>query len=175
MLLGRLIAGVCVLLLGRRLFWLFVGAVGFVLGMDIAALLFRGMPQSEVLLIALVGGLVGAVLAAALEELMIGVAGFMAGAYLAGQILVMLVQYPGRNIWLAMLAGGIVGMLLLLALFDWALIVLSSVIGAGFIIQALPETSGLTYIVFLVLVIIGMTVQARLKDREHLPRPIQSR
>ena len=172
MILGRLIAGVCVLFLGRRLFWLFVGAVGFVLGMDAAALLLRGMPHAEVLLIALVGGLVGALLAVALEELMIGIAGFMTGAYLAAQILVAVMPYPGRNIWLAMLAGGIVGMLLLLALFDWALITLSSVMGAGFIVQALPGTGGLTSLVFLALVITGMTVQARLKDRENLPRPI---
>ena len=172
MMLGRLIAGVCILFLGRRFFWLFVGVVGFVLGMDVSAALFRGMPHTEVLLIALVGGLVGAVLAAALEELMIGVAGFMAGAYIAAQILVLFMPYAGRNIWLAMLAGGIVGMLLLLALFDWTLIVLSSVIGAGFIVQALPDASRFTLMVFLGLAIVGVAVQARLKDREHLPRPV---
>ena len=173
MILGRLIAGVCVLFLGRRLFWLFVGAVGFVLGMDVAALLLHGMPHAEVLLIALLGGLVGAVLALALEELMVGIAGFVAGAYIAAQILMALIPYPGRNIWLAMLAGGLVGMLLLVALFDWALIVLSSVIGAGFIIQTLPDTGGLIYIVYLALAITGMTVQARLKDRENLPRALR--
>ncbi len=173
MILGRLIAGVCILFLGRRLFWLFVGAVGFVLGLDVAAALFHGMPPAEVLLIALLGGLVGAVLAVALEELMIGVAGFVAGAYLGAQIMTALVPYAGRNIWLAMLAGGIVGTLLLVALFDWALIALSSVIGAGFIIQAVPAANGMISVVFIVLVIIGMMVQARLKDRENLPRPIR--
>jgi hypothetical protein len=173
MLLGRLIAGVCILLLGRRLFWLFVGAVGFVLGMDLAASLLHGMPQWERLLIALVGGLVGAGLAAALEELMIGIAGFVGGAYIAAQILVILMPYPGRNIWLAMLGGGILGTLLLQALFDWALIVLSSVIGAGFIVQAVPAGGRATYVIFLALVLIGMVVQARLKDREHLPRPLK--
>jgi hypothetical protein len=173
MILGRLIAGVCALLLGRRLFWLFVGAVGFVLGMDLTAMLFRGLPPLAVVLIALAGGMVGAVLAAALEELMIGIAGFVGGAYVAGQILIALMPFPGRNIWLAMLVGGIVGTLLLAALFDWALIVLSSVIGAGFIIQAVPRAGGSTHVVFLVLVIIGVVVQARWKDRANLPRAIR--
>jgi hypothetical protein len=172
-LLGRLIAGTCALLLGRRLFWLFVGAVGFVLGMDGAAMLVRGMPPAQVLLIAVVGGVVGAVLAVAIEELMIGVAGFAAGAYIGGQVLMMLMPYPGRNIWLAMLVGGLVGMLLLLALFDWALIVLSSVVGAGFIVQALPATGSVTALIFVVLVIVGISVQARLKDRERFQRPVR--
>jgi len=171
--LGRLIAGVCVLLLGRRLFWLFVAAVGFVLGMDVAASVFAGMAHSTVLLIALAGGLVGGVLALALEELMIGIAGFIAGGYVGAQILVALMPYPGRNIWLAMLVGGIVGTLLLVALFDWALIVLSSLIGAGFILQALPGATGFSQIVFIALVIVGVMVQARLKDRENLPQPIR--
>jgi hypothetical protein len=173
MILGRLIAGICALLLGRRLFWLFVGAMGFVLGMDVAATLFRGMPPFEVLLIALVGGMVGAVLASAIEELMIGIAGFVGGAYVAGQILIALMPYPGRNLWLALLVGGIVGTLLLSALFDWALIVLSSLIGAGFIMQTIPRTGGSTHVGFLVLVVVGIVVQARLKNRENLPRPLR--
>jgi Domain of unknown function (DUF4203) len=169
MIIARLLAGVCVLLLGRRLFWLFVGAVGFVLGMDVAALLFRGMPHSEVLLIALVGGMVGALLALALEELMIGIAGFAAGAYVAAQILITVMPYPGRNIWIVMLIGGIAGTWLFVGLFDWALIALSSVIGAGFIIQALPATTQVSYIAFSALVVAGVMVQARLMDREKLP------
>jgi len=173
MIVARLIAGVCILFLGRRLFWLFVGVVGFVLGMDIAAFVFHGLAPAEVLLIALAGGLVGAFLAAALEELMIGIAGFATGAYIGAQVLMLLMPYPGRNIWLAMLAGGILGLLLLLALFDWALIALSSIIGAGFIVQTVPPGSGLTYVAFVVLVIVGMTVQARIKDRENLPPPIR--
>ena len=135
-------------------------------------MVFRGMPQSEVLIIALVGGLVGAVLALALEEMMIGIAGFMAGAFLAVQILMMLMPYPGRNIWLAMLVGGIVGAMLFVALFDWAVIALSSLLGASFMVQAVPGPGGFTQVVFIGLVIVGMMVQARLKDRQHLPAPM---
>jgi len=177
MVLGQVIGGLCILLFGRRLFWLFVGGVGFVLGMDLAALLLRDMPHSEVLLIALVGGLVGAVLALAVEELMIGDAGFMAGAYIAGQILIVVMPYPGRNIWVAMLVGGIVGVLLLVALFDWALIVLSSLVGAGLVTQALALSGGIPNIPlpfpFIALTIAGIMVQARLKDREHIPAAIR--
>src|SRR5438105_1747368 len=115
MVLGRLIAGVCMLFLGRRLFWLFVGAVGFVLGMEVVAFVFHDMPHSEVLLIALVGGLVGAVLALALQELMVGIAGFMAGAYIGEQVLLAMMPHPGQNIWLAILVGGIFGALLLVS------------------------------------------------------------
>ena len=172
MILARLLAGVCALLLGRRLFWLFVGAAGFVLGMDLAAMLFHDMPRSTVLLIALAGGLVGAVLASALKELMVGIAGFAGGAYLATQLLVVFMPRPGQNIWPAMLVGGILGAICLVGLFDWALIVLSSLVGAGFIVQAFPGRSAMTSVVFLALVVVGVAVQTRFKDRENLPRPM---
>src|SRR5512140_887552 len=168
MIIARLLAGICVLFLGRRLFWLFVGAVGFVLGLDVAAQLFRGMPHTEVLIIALVGGMVGAVLALALEELMVGIAGFAAGAYIAAQILITAMPYPGRTVWIAMLVGGIVGAWLFVGLFDWALIALSSLIGAAFIVQAVPAATHVNYIVFAALVVAGVLVQARLLDREKL-------
>jgi hypothetical protein len=55
--------------------------------------------------------------------------------------------------------GGIVGALLLLALFDWVLILLSSVEGAVLIGKAvvLPQTGRV--IVFCVLVFVGLIVQ----------------
>jgi hypothetical protein len=55
--------------------------------------------------------------------------------------------------------GGLIGALLLLTLFDWALIVVSSLIGAHLIQDAIVlPPSGLT-IVFLGLAVIGILVQ----------------
>src|SRR5713101_4691010 len=136
MLLAKLLAGVCSLFLGRRLFWLFVGVVGFAAGVEIAAEMFKGTPEIVVLGLALLLGVAGAALAMALEKLMIGVVGFVAGSYLGIAVLTALTPYPGRNIWLAVLVGGFVGAMLLVSLFDWALIVLSSLVGAGLILDA---------------------------------------
>ena len=58
-----LLVGIAVLLLGRKLFWLFVGAVGFVIGLGLAFQLLVEQPEWLILIAALVIGLAGAVLA----------------------------------------------------------------------------------------------------------------
>jgi hypothetical protein len=68
------LVGVAVLLLGRRLFWLFVGAIGFVFGAQIAAQ-FTHQPASSpvVLLVAIAFGIIGALLAIMLQKIAIGI------------------------------------------------------------------------------------------------------
>ncbi len=172
MTLARLVAGVCALLFGRRLFWLFVGAVGFAFGMDLATRLFAGAPTLVVLTAAVLCGLAGAVLARAAQELMIGIVGFAAGGYLGTQLLLAMMPYPGRNVWFALLGGGIVGVVLLNAVFDWALILLSSLVGAAFIIEGSGAGGRATPLTYALLTIIGIVIQATSKQRWPFgPRP----
>jgi hypothetical protein len=56
--------------------------------------------------------------------------------------------------------GGIVGAILLLVLFDWALIVVSSLIGAHLIQSAIVLPASGSTIVFIGLVVLGILVQA---------------
>ena len=74
-----MIVGVAILLFGRKLFWLFVAALGFAVGLEIAAYFMREPPVWMTLLIALGLGLLGALLAIMLQKLAIAVAGFIAG------------------------------------------------------------------------------------------------
>lgn len=163
MVLARLLAGLCALLLGRQLFWLFVAAVGFAVGMEVGARIFAGSPPLVVLTVSVIAGAAGAVLARAAEELMIAVIGFVAGSYLGTMLLVTLTPYPGRTIWFALFGGGVVGAVLLRAVFNWALIVLSSLVGAGIILRGLDvQFSPLAY---LGLTAIGILVQASASRR----------
>ncbi|HVQ21300.1 MAG TPA: hypothetical protein VMS23_09670, partial [Terrimicrobiaceae bacterium] len=50
--LAQILAGSALLLFGRRLFWLFVGVVGFIGGMRLGTEAFQGKPELVVLLIA---------------------------------------------------------------------------------------------------------------------------
>jgi membrane protein implicated in regulation of membrane protease activity len=50
---------------------------------------------------------------------------------------------------------------------NWAIIVFSSFVGAGAIVTQLPLGQKISAIVFVVLVIIGITVQARLMKRSR--------
>ena len=100
-----------------------------------------------------------AFLAIFLQSVAIGVAGFLAGGYILSVLAGMIGPNQGAFSWLVYLVGGIIGVLLVIFLFDWALITLSSLAGASLITQALLLPSGLGGAVFLALVISGVVIQ----------------
>ena len=154
------IIGVVILFFGRRFFWLCVAAVGFAVGMQIAPLLVNEPSSILGLVIAVVFGLLGALLALFLQKIAIAILGFFAGGKLATAIAAaFFVQYAQYSI-IIFVVGGIIGAILLLALFDWALIVVSSFVGAYLIQTAivLPPTG--STLVFVGLAIVGIFVQA---------------
>ena len=75
-----LVVGLAVLLLGRRLFWLFVGAAGFAVGFTVAPAALPNSPEWLIVLAALVLGILGAVLAILLQWLAVGLGGFAPGS-----------------------------------------------------------------------------------------------
>src|SRR5436189_2794900 len=156
---GALI-GVVILLFGRKLFWLCVAAVGFAAGVELAPHMVHEPSPLLALTIALVLGLIGALLALFLQKIAIGVLGFLAGGYLAGAIAAAFFVHHAQYATIIFLVGGIIGAILLLAVFDWALIVVSSLIGAHLIQSAivLPPTG--STLVFIGLAILGILVQA---------------
>jgi hypothetical protein len=164
---AKLLAGLCALLLGRRFFWLLIGIGGFVLGAEIATRLFREQPHSLVLLSAVAGGVIGAVLAQRMQQLMIGVAGFITGSYIGGELLLAAMPYPGRMIWFALFIGGLSGALLAVTIFDWTIIVLSSVVGAQLIVDALGPALPATPFVLLGLAAVGIAIQASIRPRRR--------
>jgi hypothetical protein len=156
---GALI-GVVILLFGRKLFWLCVAAVGFAAGVEIAPHLVNEPSPLLALTVALVLGLIGALLALFLQKIAIAVLGFLAGGKLAGAIAAaFFVQYAQYST-VVFLAGGIIGAILLLVLFDWALIVVSSLIGAHLIQGTIMLPPSGSTIVFIALTIIGILIQA---------------
>jgi Domain of unknown function (DUF4203) len=157
---GALI-GIVILLFGRKLFWLCVAAVGFAAGIEIAPYFVHESSSIWALVIALVLGLLGALLALFLQKIAIAVLGFLAGGKLAGAIAsAFFIQY-GQHSTIIFLLGGIVGAILLLVLFDWALIVVSSLIGAHLIVfqGAITLPSSGATILFLGLTVVGILIQ----------------
>src|SRR5215467_12420183 len=152
--------GVAILLLGRKLFWLFVAALGFVFGSQLAVQITHQPPSSPVVLLVAIGlGIVGAVLALLLQKIAIGVAGFIAGGRIALGLSAAFFSHPPGN-QIIFLIGGILGAILFLALFDWALIFFSSVEGAHLITSAIVLTQTGRVISFIVLVVVGIFVQS---------------
>ena len=71
--------GIVILFFGRKLFWLCVAAVGFAVGVEIAPQLFHEPSTVLALVIAIVFGVLGALLALFLQKVAIAVLGFLTG------------------------------------------------------------------------------------------------
>src|SRR3954462_4203569 len=163
------IVGAAILFFGRKLFWLFVAALGFTVGLEIAAYFMREPPQWLMLLVALGCGVIGALLAIMLQKLAIAVAGFVAGGQiawgLAAAFWVDHMHYRGITFGI----GGILGAILLLSLFDWVLIFLSSFEGAHLISSGITLPEKGTLILFIALAVIGVIVQGSMLRRSRRP------
>lgn len=154
--------GAIILLFGRKLFWLFVAAVGFAAGVKIAPQLVHEPTPLLALSVALVFGFVGALLALFLQKIAVAVGGFLAGGQLAVALAAAFYAQHAGHHFLIFLIGGIVGAILLLALFNWALIVLSAVVGAHLVLGAFTLPREGLAIAFAVLALVGIIAQTAL-------------
>jgi hypothetical protein len=159
-------AGIVLLLLGRRLFWLFVGIVGFFTVYQLSLdSLHVASPE-----------LFGILLAIFVQKVAVGAAGFLVGAWMAAGFLGLAVEggphtlaaSPG-TIALVLLAG-ILAAILALRLFSLALIVLSALAGAGLIVETAHFTGSSRTLLLVVLTLVGIAVQAGLTGRRARAR-----
>jgi hypothetical protein len=155
-----IILGVVLLLVGRKFFWFFVGAVGFIAGVALVPLFLPGQPDWLFLLIALFAGLLGSLIAIFLQGLAIWIGGFLAGGYLTISFLNFINLQTGNLAWIPFVLGGIIGAGLVIVLFDWALIILSSLTGASLIVQNIQFAAYSPALVFIILLIVGIVLQA---------------
>ena len=160
-----LMIGVALLFFGRKLFWLFVAAIGFAAGMEIAQQITHTPSPMFVLLIALGFGVLGAILSVLLQKFAIGIAGFIAGGRLATALSAAFYVNHAEYSRIIFLIGGIFGAILLLALFNWALILLTSVEGAHLISSMIVLPQMGCMLVLIVLIVIGVVVQSAMLRR----------
>ena len=155
-----LLVGLAVLLFGRRLFWLFVGATGFAVGLHVAPAAFADGPEWLVVATALVLGIVGAVLAVVFQWLAVGLGGFAAGVH-GGLVAAAALGLDGPWLWAGVFAAGIVVAALVLWLWDPVLILLSALTGAVLLAPLVPVAPVARVWIFLGLLVAGIVVQAR--------------
>ena len=161
-----ILSGSALLFFGRRLFWLFVGALGFASGLEAGAQLFHGQSQSTILIAAIILGLLGIILALFLQKLAIGIAGLVAGSYLT---LSLMHLFAGSHIqpfgWIVVLIGGLIGLVLMLGLFELAMICLSSLLGAHLIVFSVHALASVELLVIIALSITGILFQSNSRHR----------
>ncbi len=158
----RVILGILLLICGRSLFWLFVAAIGFLAGASFVQQALPGQPEWVVLVVGLAVGIVGALLALVVPTVIGVVTGFVAGGYLALGLLELFGINLGGLAWLPFLVGGLAGAIIVLLLFDWAVIGLSSLAGAVTIVNVLALHGLAAIVVTAVLFFIGIALQTGL-------------
>ncbi len=164
----NLLLGAVLLVAGRKLFWLFVGVIGFVTGLQLAARFWNG-PEWTAIVIGIVVGIIFALLAVFIEALAIGAAGFLAGGFILTTFTSTLGLNNGFGFWIVYAIGGIIGLVLILLLFDWALIILSALAGASLIVQSFSAGGRPVGLIFVLLFIAGILIQAFTLQREGHP------
>ena len=149
--------GLILLILGRKLFWLFVAIAGFLAGMEFTSFLLPNQPVWLFFLAGLGFGLVGMILAILAQRLGFALAGFYGGAYL----LFAITQFFGVGDGSAVLPfiGGVIGAVSAVFIMDWALIVLSALAGSGAIIAALDVEQTISTVLFVLITAAGIVAQ----------------
>ena len=161
-----IVAGLLLLLLGRKLFWLFVAITGFLIGMMYVPELFPGQPEEVILTISLITGLIGALLSVLLQKLAVGLSGLIAGGYITYYLLQIITVNVGDYQWIAILAGALLGAVLAGSMYDWALILITSASGAVVIAQHVPVSNPFNAVILVGLIIFGIIFQGRIKIKE---------
>lgn len=156
----RLLAGALLLLVGRRLFWLFVGLTGFAAGLVLAQRWLADRPDWYSLLIALGIGLLGALLALFLQRIAIGVAGFLAGAVVGSTLASTFAGDASAALWVGLVIGGVLGAIFLSVFFDIGLIGLSAFVGATMVVEAFHLSRETAVVSTIVLFILGLAFQS---------------
>jgi len=162
----NLLLGAGLLILGRKLFWLFIAAGGFVAGVTLATRFLNG-PEWLILVIGIITGIVFAVLSVFLRAFAIWLAGFFLGGSIFSTFAAALgIDGSGWAGWVIYIIGGIVGVILVSVLFDWALITLSSFAGAALIVDGLNVVGSGSGVIFFILLIVGVVIQGTMLLRE---------
>jgi len=161
------IFGAALLLLGRKLFWLFIAVAGFYFGLMIAGR-FLGNFEGAAVPIAVILAIGGAVLGLFIQRLALSAAGFLIGGYLSLTLLAPETMEVGWSMAVLFIGGGLVGALLATLVFDWALVILTAFTGTLMIIKSLPFQPPMLTLLFAVLFLIGMAMQLGLLGQKRL-------
>ncbi|HTO43339.1 MAG TPA: DUF4203 domain-containing protein [Burkholderiales bacterium] len=157
-----LVTGALLLVLGRKLFWLFVAIAGFYAGIEVVRVLLAGQPSWVMWVAGAATGLIGALLAMLFQRVGFALGGFYAGGYAA---LILAERFaPGAVGGATFVIGGVVGALFAVWLMDWAIIVLSSLVGAVLVVTSLGLRGAAGFVVYVVLAALGIALQAWMMD-----------
>ncbi len=162
-----LVIGLILVFLGRRAYLISIGILGFLGGLYLLTSFIGISHDWRSLLVALLLGVVGSLLAFALHK-----AAWIFGGFCGGGVLLLYVNesYPITAIGspvVIFILGGAVGAILFLLLLDWALIVVTSLTGATLITHQSGLGGPAGQALFVGLLFAGVLVQGNALRGDH--------
>ena len=159
---ANIIVGIILLLLGRKIYFLFVAGIGFIVGVYYAQNYLINLTPMLVIFFGLVIGFIGTLIALFAQNISLVIAGALSGMYIA-QVLATYIPFNfGSQGWALWVIGAIVGAGLMIVFFDWAIITLSSLTGSFLIMSSYSYSPLITLIAVAVLTLIGIGIQSRI-------------
>ncbi|HEV8238453.1 MAG TPA: hypothetical protein VGS57_03715 [Thermoanaerobaculia bacterium] len=155
------VAGIALLVAGRRVFWLAVGLLGFIAGYQAMERWGSGLPHNAAFVIAVAVGVIGMILAVVVQKVAVALAGFFLGVVLVTYLLPLTGIELGPWHLLVVAAGGLLMAFVALGLFSLALVVLTAGAGATMLAQAIAAKPPWGLPLLIVLWVIGVVVQRR--------------
>jgi hypothetical protein len=152
-------AGLLLLLFGRRLYWLFAGIVGFAAVFTVAGRLVPELSSQATLFVALGAGAIGAVVTIFAHKVLLGIVGGLAGALIALWQVQSFGVERGLEWLVAAVVGGLIGAWLVSRVFEFALALLSSLVGAQLLLDAMTVRATWVLPAYIGLVVFGLFFQ----------------
>jgi hypothetical protein len=156
--------GLLLLFRGRKLYWLALGGAGFFLGLGVAGRLFPTTTTGLELEFAFLLGIAGAFLAVLAQRMAVNIGGFVlggAGGLWCAHLLSPMFKFPHEiSVWILAAVGAVAGVYLASALFEVALVTLTTLIGAALIASRCPLEPPQDSWLLLVLALVGLLAQS---------------
>lgn len=156
-----IVVGLVLVLVGRQFFPLFVALLGFAFGYSIASETLTPEQTNEMLAIGVGVAILGAILVMAIRKVVSRFIGLVAGAYAGFMVVGALGMTDGNLVWIVAGVCAALGFLAGRFLFEWMLLVVSVVIGASLVVEAMQwNQENHAEMAFVGLVILGLIVQS---------------
>jgi hypothetical protein len=164
--------GIALLFFGRFLYWIYIGVIGFALGFALGAAVTGTSTGWIEVVIGLAVGVVAAFLSVVVQKPLAAVAGFVVAGGAAVLLANAWVEDPDTTLLVVVFVlVGILGAILAWVLFEPALIIFTSLSGAGIITSAIDRKAGIDPLWLTVLLaaiaVLGMVVQSVLLARRR--------
>lgn len=152
--------GFLMLLIGRKLPWIYVGGIAFIVGDFVARQNYFPIdPGTDLLIFTLASMVLGVILGLYLEGPSVILATLIGGAYLITTLPVLMAWDTSWLTWQWAVGTGFVSLLLLLLWHDFTLIVLSTFVGTILVTEVISLAVLSRDTVFLLFLILGFIVQ----------------